>query len=133
MAPTLEQMMVSDPVCVTKQTLLSRAIEIMRDNNFDQLPVVSEHRQLVGAFTFRHIVLTGAEKWAEQAPSAKVGEIMEEPWEGLDRDLRDEMCDELLGYYKNRDFTVVVDSQHKVVGILQLWDIVQVLWNARTS
>ncbi|MCQ3812582.1 MAG: CBS domain-containing protein [Acidimicrobiia bacterium] len=124
-------MMVPEPVCVTEQTLLCEAINSMRDNNFDQLPVVSEHNRLVGAFTFRHIVLTGAEKWAEQAPSAVVSEIMEEPWEGLDRNPCDEMNDDLLGYFRNRDFAVVVDAQRKVVGILQLWDIAKELWDAQ--
>ena len=87
----------------------------------------------LGALTYRHIAIAGAEEWAEEAPSASVGEIMEAPWRGLDRSRQEGMSDELLNYYRKRDFTVVVDGQRRVVGIVQLWDIARELWNAAQS
>ncbi|MCY4037407.1 MAG: hypothetical protein OXF64_08160 [bacterium] len=43
------------------------------------------------------------------------------------------MSDELLSYFSTYDFIVVVDDEQRVIGIVQLWDIAQKLWNACAS
>jgi len=45
---TLGQMMVPDPVCVTREASLAEAIGILDDRGFDQLPVVSDHEPDAG-------------------------------------------------------------------------------------
>ena len=129
--PTLEEMMVPEPICVTKETSLVEAIEIIDDEGFDQLPVVADHesKQLVGALTSRQIAIAQVRGWAAEAPDASVAEVMETPWNGLDRSPQDTMSDELLEYFSTYDFVVVVDDQNRVVGIVQLWDIVKAQWN----
>lgn len=127
---TLEQLMVSEPVCVTKETSLDNAIDIIDDNGFDQLPVVSdpESMQLVGALTSRQIAT-----WIRdfKGYGASVSDVMETPWDGLVRNPQGEMSDELLRYFGTYDFVVVADGQKRVVGIVQLWDIVRELWEAQ--
>ena len=128
--PTLGQMMVSEPVCVTKETSLDEAIKIIEDKGFDQLPVIldPESKQLVGALT-SHQVVIWARDW--EGSSALVGDAMETPWDGLDRSPQDEMSEELLDYFKIHDFVVVVDDKQHVIGIVQLWDISRELWYRR--
>ena len=130
---TLGQMMVSDPVCVTKETSLADAIGILEGRGFDQLPVVfdQESKQLAGALTSRQVAIW-AKDWASVS-GVTVGEAMETPWEGLDRRPQEKMSDQLLAYFSAYDFVVVLDGQRRVIGIVQLWDIAQELWNARTS
>jgi len=126
-------MMVPDPVCVTKETSLAEAIGILDKRGFDQLPVVSDHmsKQLVGALTSRQVAIW-ARDWAS-ASGVTVGEAMGTPWDGLARDRQDTMGDELLAYFSTHDFVVVVDDQQRVIGIVQLWDIAQELWNSHTN
>ena len=130
---TLGQMMVPDPVCVTREASLAEAIGIHDDRGFDQLPVVSDHEsnRLAGALTSRQVAIW-ARDWASVS-GVTVGEAMESPWDGLDRGPQDEMSGELLAYFGTHDFVVVVDDQQRVMGIVQLWDIARELWNARTS
>lgn len=129
---TLGQMMVPDPVCVTKETSLDEAIKIIDEKGFDQLPVISdqESKRLVGALISRQIAI-----WVRdfEGAGASVGDVMETPWEGLDRDPQDKMGDELLAYFRTHDFLVVVNDQQQVIGIVQLWDIVRKLWNGREN
>ena len=127
---TLGQMMVPGPVCVTKTTPLAEAIGIIDERGFDQLPVVFDHesKQLAGALTSRQIAIW-ARDWASVS-GVSVSEAMETPWEGLDRRLQDKMSEELLAYFGTHDFIVVVDDHQRVIGIVQLWDIAQELWNA---
>lgn len=129
---TLGQMMVSEPVCVIKETSLAEAIGIIDDKGFDQLPVVTDHesKHLVGAITSRQIAIW-ARDWAQSG--ASVSDAMETPWDGLVRSQQDKMSDELLDYFSTYDFVVVVDDQKLVIGIVQLWDIARELWNRRTS
>ena len=128
--PTLEQMMVSEPVCVTREISLADAIDIIDEKGFDQLPVVTDHesRHLVGAITSRQIAIW-ARDWAQSG--ASVSDAMETPWDGLDRNPQDKMGDELLEYFGTYDFVVVVDDQERVIGIVQLWDIANELWEAQ--
>ncbi len=127
--PTFEQMMVSEPVCTTRETLLDKAIGMISDNGFDQLPVVSdpESKHLVGALTSRQIAI-----WIRdfEGSGALVSDVMETPWDGLVRNPQDKMSDELLDYFSTYDFVVVVDDQKRVIGIVQLWDIARDLWEA---
>ena len=131
-APILEQMMVPEPVCVTGETSLDEAIDIIDDKGFDQLPVISdpESKQLVGALTSRQIAI-----WIRgwKGSGASVSDVMETPWDGLVRNPQDKMGDDLLDYFSTYDFVVVVDDQKRVVGIVQLWDIARKFWDARTS
>lgn len=130
---TLGQMMVPDPVCVTKETSLAGAIGILDKKGFDQLPVVFDHesKHLAGALTSRQVAIW-AKDWASVS-GATVGEAMQTPWEGLKGNPQDRMSDELLGYFSTYDFMVVVDDQKRVIGIVQLWDVARKLWNAHTS
>ena len=123
--------MVPEPVCVTKETLLAEAIDIIDDKGFDQLPVVADHesKQLVGALTSHQIAIAQVRGWAAEAPSASVSEVMETPWHGLARSPQDTMSDELLEYFSTYDFVVVLDGQKRVIGIVQLWDVAEALWN----
>ena len=127
---TLGQMMVPEPVCVTKETSLAEAIDILDRRGFDQLPVVVDHesKQLAGALTSRQVAIW-ARGWAS-VPSASVSEAIDIPWDGLARTPQDEMSEDLLNYFSTHDFVVVVDDQHRVIGIVQLWDIAQKLWHA---
>ena len=127
---TLGQMMVPDPVCVTRENSLAEAIGILDDRGFDQLPVVSdlESNQLAGALTSRQIAIW-ARDWASVS-GVTVGEAMETPWDGLHRKPQDKMNEDLLAYFSTHDFVVVVDDQQRVIGIVQLWDIARELWNA---
>jgi len=72
-------MMVSDPVCVTRETSLAEAIDVLDDRGFDQLPVVTDHgsKQLVGALTSRQIAIW-ARDWASVS-NASVSEAMNTP------------------------------------------------------
>ena len=128
--PTLGQMMVLEPVCVTEETSLDEAIKIIDDKGFDQLPVISdpESKQLVGALTSHQIAI-----WIRdfEGSGASVSDVLETPWDGLDRRPQDEMSDELLDYFSTHDFVVVVDDQQRVIGIVQLWDISRELWYRR--
>ena len=132
---TLGEMMVPDPVCVTRDTSLADAIGILDDRGFDQLPVVTDHasKQLVGALTSRQVAICWLRELAAEAPNATVSEAMKAPLDGLIRNPQDEMSDELLGYFRTYDFVVVVDDQLRVIGIVQLWDVAQELWNARSN
>ena len=130
---TLGQMMVPDPVCVTKDTLLAEAIDIIDDRGFDQLPVVLDHesKRLAGALTSRQVAIW-AREWASVS-GVSVSEAMKTPWDGIARKPQDRMSDELLAYFSTYDFVVVVDDQQRVIGIVQLWDIAQKLWNAMSG
>lgn len=131
--PTLEQMMVPNPVCVNQEASLTEAIGIIDERGFDQLPVVfdDESKRLAGALTSRQIAIW-ARDWASVS-GVTVGEAMEAPWDGLDGKPQDEMSDDLLDYFSTHDFVVVVDDQKRVIGIVQLWDIARDLWNARSG
>ena len=124
---TLGQMMVPEPVCVTKETSLAEAIDVIDDKGFDQLPVVTDHesKYLVGAITSRQIAIW-ARDWAESG--ASVSDVMETPWDGLVRNPQDRMSEELLDYFSTHDFLVAVDDEKRVIGIVQLWDIARELW-----
>lgn len=43
--------MTVNPTCITKETSVSKALDIMEQNNFHRLPVVNENQELIGLVT----------------------------------------------------------------------------------
>lgn len=56
MAKTIKDLMTAKVVTVTKGTLVSKALEIMEQNNFRHLPVVDSNNKVIGILSDRDFV-----------------------------------------------------------------------------
>ena len=132
---TLGQMMVPDPECLLEDDSLTEAIRKIEEYGYDQLPIVDndESRRVVGVLTSRHLAIIGAGTLAQQAPLVTVRSVKEPAKAEMLRSEGETLSTELIEHFRTNDFVLVVEDGNRLLGIAQLWDIAQELWNARTT
>lgn len=135
--PTLGQMMVSDQELewLYEDDSLSEVIGKIDEFGYDQFPVIDndESRRVVGVLTSRYLAVIGAGTLAQQAPLVTVRNVKEPVRTEMLRNEGDAFNTELIDYFRTNDFVLVVEDGNRLLGIVQLWDVVQELWSARTS
>ena len=125
----IKDVMETSVVSVKDDDTLQVALEAMKENGYDQVPVEDgEDGTLVGVISTRWLVEDGIRTELSEAIFPRVCEVMrhrsklpdgmvclngDEPIESKDLD----------NYYRNNDFILVVDSEDKVSGIAQQWDV----------
>lgn len=127
--PTIHETMETDVGTVRGEQFLEEALSAMRENDYDQMPVVDDHGTLVGAVSHRWLVQDGHALNPSAARSTRIRNVMRQLQELPPRMLLREdvkVCD-LLDYYYHHDFVIVVGEGDKVVGIAQLWDVARIL------
>lgn len=125
MNPTIYGVMETDVGTVRGEQFLDEALDSMRNNDYDQMPVVDEHGTLVGVVSHRWLVQDGHALNPSAARSTRISNVMRQLQELPPRMvLREDVsaCD-LLDYYYDHDFVIVVGEGDSVVGIAQLWDV----------
>ena len=129
---TLGQMMVPGPECLLEDDSLMEAIRKIEEFGYDQFPVIDneESRRVVGILSSRHLALIGAGTLAQQAPLVTVRSVKEPLKAEMLRSNGNALSTELIDYFRTNDFVLVVEDGNRLLGIVQLWDIAQELWNA---
>ncbi len=129
---TLGQMMVPGPECLLEDDSLTEAIRKIEEFGYDQFPIVDneESRRVVGVLTSRYLAIIGAGTLAQQAPLVTVRSVKEPVKAEMLRSEGEALTTELIEYFGTNDFVLVVEDGNRLLGIVQLWDIAQELWNA---
>lgn len=125
--------MTSDPITVTKDVTLSKAIELMAKNHFHRLPVVDSEGVLIGLVTRSLVEESSGEKSTSLSifelnyllSKTKVGEIMIEDVKTISPDV---FVEEAAQTMIDEDISVlpVVDEINHCIGIITEKDIFQV-------
>lgn len=127
----IKDVMKTSVVRVKEDETLQVALEAMRDNGFDQIPVEdSTHGTLVGVISTRWLVEDGVPQESFGTSSPRACEVMRHKSklpEGMVRLGGDDLvaCKAIDDYYFNNDFILVVDEEDKIQGIAQQWDVKQ--------
>ena len=120
-----QDIMSSDPVCVTPETLLNDAARLMKDRDVGMLPVVDRDgsARLVGLITDRDITVRHVAK-GHKGSACKVREAMSDDVTTCraDADVADVM--KTMGKEQVRRIPVV-DERDMLVGIIAQADIVR--------
>ena len=129
----IKDVMKTDVVRVKNNDTLQVALEAMKENGYDQVPVEdSIEGTLVGVISTRWLVEDGIRTESSDALSLKACEVMRHtsklPEEMLRLGGDDPVaCKALNDYYEKNDFILIVDKRDKVQGIAQQWDVKQFL------
>jgi CBS domain-containing protein len=128
-----KDIMTATPVCVTPDTVLSDAAQLMKDENVGMLPVVDgdDSSKLIGVVTDRDITLRHVAAGHTDA-SCKVREAMTESVTTArpDDDVREVM--KVMGREQVRRIPIV-DERGALVGVVAQADIVLDTADARAS
>ena len=125
MPSTIYEAMETDVETVSGEDRLVTALDSMRINGYDQMPVVDERGSLVGVVCHRWLVQDGHGLNAPAARATRTSNVMRrrhELPEGMVLREDVEVCS-LLDYYYHHDFLIVLGEDDRVVGIAQLWDV----------
>ncbi len=129
--PTIYEAMETEVETVRGDETLDRALDAMRDNSYDQVPVVDEHGSLTGVICHRWLIEDRHALNPPAARSTRIRNVMRQREELPSRMVLQEdanVCD-LLDYYYNHDFVIVVGEGDRVAGIAQLWDVARTFCN----
>ena len=115
--------MTKDPYTITKDVVISKAVEIMRKNHFHRLPVVDDQGKLVGLVTANTTALSIYEL-NYLLSKTKVSDIMIKDVKTITQDVFVEVAAQTM---LDNEISVlpVVDEKNKVIGIITDKDIFQ--------
>ncbi len=107
-----------EPLCVRQESRLCDALKQMLENDYSQLPVVDQHRQLTGLVSEQSIARTYFNHPRTFSLDLTVNECSTPPEVmGIDEELS-----QALDRIKDTDAIVIVDEANKPVGILTDYD-----------
>lgn len=118
------EIMTSQPVCVTPETPIQEAAQLMKDQNVGMLPVVQTEgsKQLIGVITDRDITIRHVAE-GHTSTDCPVSEAMTDSvtTAGPDSDVDDVM--EIMGREQVRRIPIV-DERGELVGVVAQADVV---------
>ena len=119
----VEEIMTTKIISVQQNEVLQKAVDIMRDTGFSQLPVMDEDRP-VGSITERTIIdrITSTE---EDGPVTEmpISEVMDDPFPQVGEDAPVSIIARLLRIYP----AVMVYNKDKITGIVTKADLLKIL------
>lgn len=129
----IDEIMTRDPACVTPGAFLTRAAELMEENDCGEIPVVDDdHGRLpVGVITDRDIVCRAVAEGKNPA-ATKVGDIMSAPCITASEEMGIEECLEILEKHQIRRLPLI-DKNGRLSGIVAQADIARYLPIGKTG
>lgn len=119
----VEEIMTTKIISVQQNEVIQKAVDIMRDTGFSQLPVMDEDRP-VGSITERTIIdrITSTE---EDGPVTEmpISEVMDDPFPQVGEDAPVSIIARLLRIYP----AVMVYNKDKITGIVTKADLLKIL------
>ena len=129
---TVAQLMTADPLCVTRQSTLKDAHDLMREKNIRHIPVIDENGELVGMLTQKIMIAKvmglmaqfGAIALERKEKQQLVADMMATDFAAV---TADQSLQQVAGFFvKNRHGCMpVVDEHNKLKGILTSSDVVR--------
>jgi len=122
-------LMTPEFVPLTSEMTAAQAIALLRKlkpprETIDVLYVVDEERRLLGRLTLRELILAD--------PQAKIGEIMEPDVIWVTSSTDREECARIMSHY-GLTALPVVDEEHRLVGLIQLKESMEVITEEATE
>ena len=115
--------------CVSGNEPLQIALDLMAERQYDQVPITQgKGGPLIGVISYRLMREDRVSYQYGPAPGqpsrSSMRNLLQLLEDGMVREGGHESIDtELMRYYYKNDFIIVVDSEERVEGIAQLWDI----------
>jgi len=106
---------------VNPEHKLSEVIELMKEKDISQLPVMNDEEEIVGSITESN-VLTFLFENPNEAPSTLVKTIMEEPFPVVNEDLP---CSQLGKYISRKIPAVIAEDKSGTKHIITKYDVIQ--------
>ncbi|KKO45612.1 CBS domain containing protein [Arsukibacterium ikkense] len=126
------QLMTADPLCVTRQSTLKDAHDLMREKNIRHIPVIDENGELVGMLTQKIMIAKvmglmaqfGATALERKEKQLLVSELMATDFAAVNAE---QSLAEVADFFvSNRHGCLpVVNADNKIVGILTSSDFVR--------
>ena len=119
----VEEIMTTKIISVQQNEVIQKAVDIMRDTGFSQLPVMDKDRP-VGSITERTIIdrITSTEKDGP-VTEMPVSEVMDDPFPQVGEDAPVSIIARLLRIYP----AVMVYNKDKITGIVTKADLLKIL------
>ncbi|NLG32679.1 MAG: sigma 54-interacting transcriptional regulator, partial [Syntrophomonadaceae bacterium] len=123
----VEDIMIKDPILLRPDYSISKVARIFEEHKIGGAPVVDDNGLLIGVFTKRHFYKFINMESSKNTPIAKLMRINDVVYGHLHSDISQ------IFNYSNVGVLPIVDSNHKVVGIITRDNLFQYLWKTSTE